>query len=123
MATLWPACTRVPCAVPAATGPTAAVAHSGRQRRQAVTPFLAPAASRGGGAAAGLRRRRQPLPSPPLAASAAHGGGASSARVYESDTDGQTAEQRLALVKNMIATAELLVPYDRSAVNLGLILW
>ena len=122
MATLWPACTRVPCAVPAATGPAAAVAHSGRQRRQAVTPFLAPAASRGGGAAAG-QRRRQPLPSPPLAASAAHGGGASSAGVYESDTDGQTAEQRLALVKNMIATAELLVPYDRSAVNLGLILW
>jgi hypothetical protein len=71
----------------------------------------------------GFSRRRRPLPSPPLAASAAHGGGASSAGVYESDTDGQTAEQRLALVKNMIATAELLVPYDRSAVNLGLILW
>ncbi|KAI7838681.1 hypothetical protein COHA_007483 [Chlorella ohadii] len=27
------------------------------------------------------------------------------------------------MVKNMVATAELLVPYDRSAVNLGLILW
>ncbi|EFN59920.1 hypothetical protein CHLNCDRAFT_49358 [Chlorella variabilis] len=27
------------------------------------------------------------------------------------------------MVQNMVATAELLVPYDRSAVNLGLILW
>lgn len=32
-------------------------------------------------------------------------------------------EQRLSMVVNMVATAELLVPYDRSAVNLGLILW
>jgi hypothetical protein len=120
MATPWPACTRVPCAVPTVAGPAAAAAHSGRQRGQAVTPVLAPAAAARGGAG---QRRRQPLPSPPPAASAAHGGGASSAGGYESDTDGRTAEQRLALVKNMIATAELLVPYDRSAVNLGLILW
>lgn len=42
---------------------------------------------------------------------------------YESDVDGQTVEQRLNMVVNMVATAELLVPYDRSAVNLGLILW
>lgn len=37
--------------------------------------------------------------------------------------DGQTDEGRLRTVVNLIRTAELLVPFDRSAVNLGLILW
>lgn len=53
---------------------------------------------------------------PPAAAAASDPG-------YETDNDGQTVEQRLTTVCNMVATSEILVPFDRSAVNLGLILW
>lgn len=61
---------------------------------------------------------RQQAPPPPSAAA-----GTEADAGYETDNDGQTLEQRLRMVQNMVATAELLVPYDRSAVNLGLILW
>lgn len=63
------------------------------------------------------RRRAAGLPTCAAAAPEAAEGG------YQTDNDGQTVEQRLALVQNMVATAELLIPYDASAVNMALILW
>ena len=70
------------------------------------------------------RRRRQPQPHnvvlAPLRAALTSAAGTES---DSEEQDGQTVEKRLAMIKNMIATSELLVPYDRSAVNLALILW
>lgn len=63
------------------------------------------------------RQRAVRLPACAAAAPEAAEGG------YETDNDGQTVEQRLKLVQNMVATLELLVPYDASAVNMALILW
>ena len=63
------------------------------------------------------------------------GGGGGGERVWTasgylsgSESDGgelswAEVERRLAVALNLIATSELLVPYDRSAVNLGLIVW
>ncbi|KAI3429313.1 hypothetical protein D9Q98_005408 [Chlorella vulgaris] len=85
----------------------------------AVVALHAKAAPRRQARDQGQRRGRRGV-LPPCAAAAQDVGEGS----YHTDNhDGQTVEQRLRMVQNMVTTAELLVPYDRSAVNLGLIIW
>ncbi|KAL4447433.1 hypothetical protein ABPG75_004652 [Micractinium tetrahymenae] len=95
------------------------VAPGTRAARQPRQTAPVPAAAAGGGSGAWQQQRQRLQRLLPAVQAAASDTDAD----YESDVDGQTVEQRLSMVVNMVATAEMLVPYDRSAVNLGLILW